>query len=88
MAFLDYDLTLQLLKELKPIIEQVRRHNPSLADQMQRAGQSTFDVASLVDKPEKVHPVQLGALFHICSSTSLRDRAPGAKTRRPSGRWR
>ena len=42
MAFLDYDLTLQLLKELKPIIEQVRRHNPSLADQMQRAGQSTF----------------------------------------------
>ncbi len=42
MAFIVYDLTLQLLKELKPIIEQVRRYDPSLADQMQRAGQSTF----------------------------------------------
>ncbi len=42
MAFIVYDLTLQLLKELKPLIEQVRRHSPSLADQMERAGQSTF----------------------------------------------
>jgi four helix bundle protein len=42
MAFIVHDLTLQALKRLKPLIEQVRRQNPSLADQMQRAGQSTF----------------------------------------------
>ena len=42
MAFIVYDLTLQMLKGLKAIIEQVRRHDRPLADQMQRAGQSTF----------------------------------------------
>ena len=42
MAFIVYDLTLQMLRELKPLIEQVRRHSPSLADQMERAGQGTF----------------------------------------------
>ena len=42
MAFIVYDLTLQMLMKLKPLIEQVRRHDPSLANQMQRAGQSTF----------------------------------------------
>ena len=42
MAFIVYDLTLQMLKGLKPIIEQVRRHDRPLADQMQRAGQSVF----------------------------------------------
>ncbi len=42
MAFIVYDLTLQMLKKIKPLIEQVRRHDPSLADQMQRSGQSTF----------------------------------------------
>ena len=42
MAFIAYDLTLQMLGKLKPLIEQVRRQDRSLADQMQRAGQSTF----------------------------------------------
>ena len=42
MAFIVYDLALQMLKRLKPLIDQVRRHDPSLADQMRRAGQSTF----------------------------------------------
>jgi len=42
MAFIVYDLALQMLSNLKPLIEQVRRHDRSLADQMQRAGQSTF----------------------------------------------
>jgi len=42
MAFIVYDLTLQMLRGLKPHIEQVRRHDRSLADQMQRAGQSVF----------------------------------------------
>lgn len=42
MAFIVYDLTLQMLRELKPLIEQVRRHSPSLADQMERSGQGTL----------------------------------------------
>jgi len=42
MAFIVYDLTLQMLKRLGPIIAQVRRHDRPLADQMQRAGQSIF----------------------------------------------
>ena len=42
MAFIVHDLTLQMLGKLKPLIEQVRRQDRSLADQMQRAGQSTF----------------------------------------------
>ena len=42
MAFIVYDRALQMLRKLKPLIEQVRRHDASLADQMQRAGQSTF----------------------------------------------
>ena len=42
MAFIVYDLTLEMLKGLKPLVEQVRRHDRPLADQMQRAGQSTF----------------------------------------------
>jgi len=42
MAFIVYDLTLQMLKRLKPIIDQVQRHDRPLADQMQRAGQSVF----------------------------------------------
>ncbi len=42
MAFIVYDLTLQMLCKLKPLVEQVRRQDRSLADQMQRAGQSTF----------------------------------------------
>ena len=42
MAFIVYERALQALKKLKPIIEQVRRHDPSLADQIQRAGQSIF----------------------------------------------
>ncbi len=31
-----------MLIKLKPLIDQVRRHDRPLADQMQRAGQSTF----------------------------------------------
>ena len=42
MAFIAYDLTLQTLSKLKPQLEQLRRHDRSLADQLQRAGQSTF----------------------------------------------
>ena len=42
MAFIVHDLTLQTLGKLKPLIEQIRRKDRSLADQMQRAGQSTF----------------------------------------------
>ncbi len=42
MAFIVHDLTLQTLGKLKPLLEQVRRHDRSLADQMQRAAQSTF----------------------------------------------
>ena len=42
MAFIVYDLALQMLKRLKPVIEQVRRYDRSLADQMQRAGRSVF----------------------------------------------
>jgi len=42
MAFIVYDLALQMLKRLKPLIDQVRRHDRPLADQMQRAGQSTY----------------------------------------------
>ena len=42
MAFIVHDQALQMLRKLKPLIDMVRRHNPSLADQMQRAGQSTF----------------------------------------------
>ena len=42
MAFIVYDLTLEMLKGLKPLVDQVRRHDRPLADQMQRAGQSTF----------------------------------------------
>ena len=42
MAFIVYDLALQMLGRLKPLIEQVRRHDRPLADQMQRAGQSTY----------------------------------------------
>ena len=42
MAFLVYDRCLSTLKTLKPLLDQVRRHDRSLADQMQRAAQSTF----------------------------------------------
>ena len=42
MAFIVHDLTLQTLSKLKPLVEQMRRHDRSLADQLQRAGQSTF----------------------------------------------
>ncbi len=42
MAFIVYERTLQMLKKLKPIIEQVQRRDRPLADQLQRAGQSTF----------------------------------------------
>ena len=42
MAFIVYDLTLQMLRKLKPVIDQVQRHDRPFADQMQRAGQSTF----------------------------------------------
>ena len=42
MAFIVYDKTLQLLRRDKALIQQVRRHDPSLADQMQRSGQGTF----------------------------------------------
>jgi four helix bundle protein len=37
-----HNMTLQMLRGLKPLIEQVRRQDPPLADQMQRAGQGTF----------------------------------------------
>jgi len=40
VAFIAYDLTLQTLKQLRPVIEQVRRQDRPLADQMQRAAQS------------------------------------------------
>jgi len=42
MAFIVYDLALQMLKGFKPLIDQVRHHDRPLADQMQRAGQSVF----------------------------------------------
>jgi four helix bundle protein len=42
MAFFVYDKALQMLTRLKALLAQVRRHDRSLADQMQRAGQSTF----------------------------------------------
>jgi len=42
MAFIVEEMTLQMLGSLKPLVEQVRRYDRSLADQMQRAGQSTF----------------------------------------------
>jgi four helix bundle protein len=42
MAFHVYDKALQMLARLKVLLDQVRRHDRPLADQMQRAGQSTF----------------------------------------------
>jgi len=42
MAFIVLDLTLQMLNKLKPLIDQVRRHDRPLADQMQRAAQNTY----------------------------------------------
>ncbi len=42
MALIVYDLALQMLVGIKPIIDQVKRHDRPLADQMRRAAQSSF----------------------------------------------
>jgi len=39
MAFIVYDRALHALRLLKPLIDEIRRQDPSLADQLQRAGQ-------------------------------------------------
>ena len=42
MAFIVYDRALQMLRRLKALLQQVRRHDRPLAEQMQRAAQSTL----------------------------------------------
>ena len=42
MALIVFDLALQMLVHIKPIIDKVARHDRSLADQMQRSAQSSF----------------------------------------------
>ena len=42
MALIVYDLALQMLEHIKPIIDQVRRHDRNLADHMQRSAQQSF----------------------------------------------
>ncbi len=37
MALIVYDLALKMLAGIKPIIDQVKRHDRPLADQLQRA---------------------------------------------------
>ncbi len=42
MALIVYDLALQMLEHIKPIIDKVRRHDRNLADHMQRSAQQSF----------------------------------------------
>ena len=42
MALMVYDLALQMLGRIKPLIDQVKRKDRPLADQLQRAAQSSF----------------------------------------------
>lgn len=39
-TFVTYEVALELLAELKPIIESIAKHDSNLADQMKRAGTS------------------------------------------------
>ena len=42
MALIVYDLALQMLRRIKPLIDKVARHDRNLADQMHRSAQSSF----------------------------------------------
>ena len=42
MALIVYDLALQMLRRIKPLIDQIAKHDRSLADQVQRSAQSSF----------------------------------------------
>lgn len=42
MALFAYDLALQMLRHIKPIIDKVARHDRNLADHMQRSAQQSF----------------------------------------------
>ena len=42
MALIVYDLALQMLRHIKPIIDKVARHDRNLADHMQRSAQQSF----------------------------------------------
>lgn len=42
MALIVYDLALQMLRGIKPLIDKVARHDRGLADQLQRSAQSSF----------------------------------------------
>ena len=42
MALIVYDLALQMLRRIKPLIDKVARHDRHLADQMYRSAQSSF----------------------------------------------
>ncbi len=42
MALVVYDVALQMLRGLKPLIDQIARHDADLASQLRRSAQSTF----------------------------------------------
>ncbi len=42
MALIVYDLALQMLRQIKPLIDKTARHDRSLADQMRRSAQSSL----------------------------------------------
>jgi len=42
MALIVYDLTLEMLRHIKPIIDKMARHDRNLADHMQRSAQQSF----------------------------------------------
>ncbi len=42
MALIVHEVALQMLAQIKPIIDRVRRHDRNLADHMQRSAQQSF----------------------------------------------
>lgn len=42
MALIVYDLALQMLRHIKPLIDKVARHDRNLADHMHRSAQQSF----------------------------------------------
>jgi len=40
MAFVSYDVSIQLIRELRPVYDLLRQHDPAEADQLRRAASS------------------------------------------------
>ena len=92
MALIVYDLALQMLRHIKPIIDKVARHDRNLADHMQRSAQQSFlnlaEASSARGRNEvakfRLHPGgSEGAEDRNSPTHSARPGKPGRRWRQP-----